>query len=97
MRHPQQVLTKLARPATKLVAAIVLSSAPGWLNTTLPEFVAWGGVLYVEPDLKISFPDGNRDMALKYTSHVIHDDTLFITLKDQSREVYVTLEYRMDK
>lgn len=170
MRHLQQVLTKLARPATKLVAAIFLSSAPGcclaalgqmtdqstaihynsatkvfrldgadvsyfqginelsevrtlyWgkrlaigdafaeakssdaissfdmsLNTTPHEFVAWGGGLYVEPDLKISFPDGDRDVVLKYTSHKIQDDTLIITMKDQSREVYVTLKYRMDK
>jgi alpha-galactosidase len=74
-----------------------ISSFDMSLNTTPHEFVGWGGGLYVEPNLKISFPDGNRDLVLKYTSHEIHGDTLLITLKDQSREVYVTLEYHMDK
>src|SRR5262245_43587758 len=30
-------------------------------NTTPQEFIGWGGGLYVEPDLKVTFPDGNRD------------------------------------
>ncbi len=60
------------------------------------EFPGWGGGLYVEPALKISFPDGNRDLVLHYLSHVIADDALEITLKDVSREVFVTLRYTVD-
>jgi alpha-galactosidase len=65
-------------------------------SVTPQEFVGWGGFLYVEPDLKISFPDGNRDLVLKYASHHFDGDQLLITMKDISREVYVTLAYRMD-
>ncbi len=66
------------------------------ITTTPQEFVGWGGGLYVEPDLKITFPDGNRDLALQYLSHTIQGQLLRIVLKDVSREVYVTLEYTMD-
>jgi len=35
------------------------------VDATPQEFVAWGGGLYVVPDLKITFPDGNRDLVLR--------------------------------
>ena len=38
------------------------------VTTTPQEFIGWGGGLFVEPDLKITFPDGNRDLVLKYVS-----------------------------
>src|SRR6202045_991697 len=66
------------------------------INTTGQEFVAWGGGLYVEPDLKVTFPDGNRDLVLQYVSHTIEGDHLTILLKDISRDVYVRLEYQAD-
>jgi alpha-galactosidase len=66
------------------------------LDTTRQEFVAWGGGLYVEPDLKITFPDGNRDLVLQYVSHTIKGNHLILRLKDVSREVYVELQYEMD-
>lgn len=66
------------------------------IDTTPLEFVAWGGGLYVEPDLKITFPDGNRDLVLRYLSHRIEGDQLFITMKDISRAVYVQLQYKID-
>ena len=66
------------------------------ITTTPQEFVGWGGGLYVEPDLKITFPDGNRDLALKYQSHSIAGDTLTIVMKDVSRDVLVTLHYQPD-
>src|ERR1700733_3352119 len=65
-------------------------------NVTSREFVGWGGMMYAEPDLKITFPDGNRDLVLHYVSHQIDGDTLLVRMKDISREVYVTLRYRMD-
>jgi alpha-galactosidase len=66
------------------------------ITTTPHEFVGWGGGLFVEPDLKITFPDGNRDLALKYVSHRIDGNQLFIVMKDISRQVYVTLQYQAD-
>lgn len=77
-------------------------SRPGWasfeppVDTTPQEFVAWGGGLYVEPDLKLTFPDGNRDLVLRYVSHRIDGNRLFVTMKDISLEVWVTLEYQID-
>lgn len=66
------------------------------VNATPQEFVGWGAGLYAVPDLKVTFPDGNRDLVLRYVSHAIHGDTLTVTLKDISRELYVLVEYKID-
>jgi alpha-galactosidase len=66
------------------------------VSTTPQEFVGWGGGLFVEPDLKITFPNGNRDLVLKYASHSIDGNRLLIVMKDIQLEVYVTLEYELD-
>ena len=66
------------------------------VSTTPQEFVGWGGGLFVEPDLKVTFKDGNRDLVLKYVSHTAEADKLSIVMKDISREVYVTLDYQAD-
>jgi alpha-galactosidase len=66
------------------------------VNATPQEFAGWGGGLIVVPDLKITFPDGNRDLVLHYVSHAIRDNVLTITLKDLSRDVFVDLRYEMD-
>ncbi len=77
-------------------------SRPGWasfdlsINTTPQEFAGWGGGLYFEPDLKITFPNGNRDLVLRYVSHRIEGDELLVTMKDISLAVYVTLDYKID-
>jgi len=73
-----------------------LASFDPSVDTTPQEYVAWGGGLYVEPDLKITFPDGNRDLVLKYVSHRIEGNQLFITLKDISLNVCVVLQYAID-
>ncbi|MBB5330727.1 alpha-galactosidase [Tunturiibacter gelidoferens] len=73
-----------------------VSSFESSTNTTRQEFVGWGGGLYVEPDLKVTFPDGNRDLVLEYVSHRIDGNQLTILLKDISREVYVELQYQID-
>ncbi len=67
------------------------------VNTTPQEYTGWGGALYVEPDLKITFLDGNRDLVLKYVSHVLSTDQVDILMKDISRDVYVTLQYQIDE
>ena len=73
-----------------------LSAFDSSINSTRLDYVAWGGGLYVEPDLKVTFPDGNRDLVLQYVSHTIEGDHLTILLKDISRDVYVRLEYQPD-
>lgn len=66
-------------------------------TTTPEEFAGWGGGLYVEPALKITFQDGNRDLVLHYVSHSINKDGLVIVLKDISRDVFVDLHYTIDE
>jgi alpha-galactosidase len=66
------------------------------VGTTPQEFAGWGAGLYVEPALKITYPDGNRDLVLHYLSHTIDGDTLTIRLKDVDREIFVNLRYKMD-
>jgi alpha-galactosidase len=73
-----------------------LSAFESSINTTQQEFVGWGGGLYVEPDLKVTFPDGNRDLVLEYVSQRIEGNHLTILLKDILREVYVELQYHVD-
>ena len=65
-------------------------------TTTPKEFAGWGGGLYTEPALKVSFPDGNRDLVLHYLSHKIAEDTLTVTVKDVERAVTVELQYSID-
>jgi alpha-galactosidase len=65
-------------------------------TTTPQEFAGWGAGLYVEPALKITYPDGNRDLVLHYVSHKIDGQTLTVRLKDIEREVFVELRYEMD-
>src|SRR6185437_5065612 len=69
---------------------------PFELTDTPQEFAGWGGGLTTEPSLKITFPDGNRDLVLHYLSHQLREGEIEVTLKDIEREVYVTLHYKMD-
>jgi alpha-galactosidase len=52
--------------------------------------------MYIEPALKVTFPDGNRDVVLHYVSHTLATDNLTVLLKDISRDIYVTLIYTVD-
>jgi alpha-galactosidase len=65
-------------------------------TTTPNEYAGWGGGLFVAPALKVSYPDGNRDLVLRYTSHVLKDNQLTITLKDIERNLFVELRYVVD-
>ena len=99
-QEPQTLYWGARLPASDRFAAA--HSLPGLsafdppLDTTPQEFVGWGGALYPEPDLKITFPDGNRDLVLKYVSHRIEGNELFLTMKDIALDLYVTLEYQID-
>jgi alpha-galactosidase len=63
-------------------------------TTTPQEYPGWGGGLYVEPCLKVTLPDGVRDLVLKYAAHRIDGDNLEIDVKDVAYDLGVTLHYR---
>ena len=65
-------------------------------GSTPQEYAAWGAALYTEPALKVSFPDGNRDLVLHYLSHTIDGSHVSVLLKDISRDVRVELRYDID-
>ena len=65
-------------------------------TTTPQEYAGWGAGLFTEPALKITFADGNRDLVLHYVSETQASSGFNVTLKDISREVYVTLHYSID-
>ena len=47
--------------------------------------------------MKVTFPDGNRDLVLHYVSHQSIADGMRVILRDIDRDVFVTLTYRIDK
>ena len=65
-------------------------------STTPQEYAGWGAGLFVEPALKVTFADGNRDLVLHYERHETTSDGFNVVLKDIKREVFVTLHYSMD-
>ena len=65
-------------------------------TTTPQEYAGWGAGLFVEPALKVTFADGNRDLVLHYQSHTQTAQGFDVVLKDIRREIYVTLHYGMD-
>ncbi|HEY0307436.1 MAG TPA: alpha-galactosidase [Acidobacteriaceae bacterium] len=69
---------------------------PFEIDDTPQEYAGWGGGLQAEPALKITFPDGNRDLVLHYLSHTLHGDSMDVVLRDIERDVMVTLHYSMD-
>lgn len=67
-------------------------------NSVTPlEYVAFGGGLVTEPSLKVAFPDGGRDLVLRYAGHEMTAEGIRVRLKDISAEVHVELTYGMDK
>ena len=73
-----------------------VASFDGPVTVTPHEYIGWGGVLYVEPDLKVTFPDGNRDLVLEYVSSEVKANEISVRMKDIERAVFVTLVYKMD-
>jgi alpha-galactosidase len=58
---------KRLRAADPIPEARVIEGSSAFdlrVNATPQEFTGWGGGLVVVPDLKITFPDGNRDLVL---------------------------------
>ncbi|MCL4402351.1 MAG: alpha-galactosidase, partial [Acidobacteria bacterium] len=77
------------RPA-RSANAYAFESREGMTNE---EYPGWGGMRYAEPCLKITLPDGVRDLVLKYVSHQVRGNTLDIRLKDIRYDLFVTLRY----
>lgn len=65
-------------------------------TTTPQEYAGWGAGLYVEPALKVTFADGNRDLVLHYDHHDTTTNGFNVVLKDIKRQVFVTLHYTID-
>src|ERR1700729_3567286 len=66
-------------------------------TTTPQEYASWGAGLFTEPALKVTFADGNRDLVLHFVSGKPAAAGAFeVSLKDVSREIYVTLRYSID-
>ncbi len=65
-------------------------------TTTPQEYAGWGAGLFVEPALKVTFADGNRDLVLHYDSHEATANGIDVVLKDIKRNVFVTLHYSID-
>jgi alpha-galactosidase len=58
------------------------------------EYTGWGGLNFVEPCLKLVFPDGVRDLVLKVHSHQLTaGKELVVTLKDGYYPLFVHLHY----
>ncbi len=65
-------------------------------TNTPQEYAGWGAGLFLEPALKVTFGDGNRDLVLHYNKHEATSDGFNVVLKDIKREVFVTLHYAID-
>ena len=63
---PRRETTRFPRRAHTRMGLLRLSH-----TTTPQEYAGWGAGLFVEPALKITFPDGNRDLVLHYVSHTV--------------------------
>jgi alpha-galactosidase len=87
---------KRLRPGDPFAAPHSREGSSSFSPQAPQEFTGWGGALYVVPDLKVTFPDGNRDLVLHYLSHTIRENTLTLTLKDIERDVIVELLYEVD-
>jgi alpha-galactosidase len=65
-------------------------------SNTPQEYAGWGAGLFVEPALKITFADGNRDLVLHYDSSTDKPNGVDVVLKDIARPIFVTLHYQID-
>jgi alpha-galactosidase len=65
-------------------------------TNTPQEYAGWGAGLFVEPALKVTFADGNRDLVLHYDSHEQTPNGVDVVLKDIRRSIFVTLHYSID-
>ena len=65
------------------------------IATTPLEYPAWGAGLFTEPALKVTSPNGDRTLILKFASAQIDGQELEIVLKDMAQPIEVHLFYRV--
>ena len=65
-------------PSPKAAHEVASFDSPA--TTTLQEFSGWGGGIYVEPALKVTFPDGERDLVLHYVSETTNKDGFVVEI-----------------
>ena len=65
-------------------------------TNTPQEYTGWGAGLFVEPALKITLADGNRDLVLHYEGHKTTANGVDVVLKDIRNNIFVTLHYSID-
>jgi alpha-galactosidase len=65
-------------------------------SITPQEYPGWGGILYTEPALKLAYPDGVRDVVLKFLSGRAEGDSITVEMGDIRRPLHVTLRYTID-
>ena len=82
-------------PAAVMVEGNSSNEVP--IAVTPYEYAGFGGGLTTEPALKVRFPDGVRDLDLRYASHQLRGGQLVVQLKDVKRAVHVALTYEMDE
>ena len=73
-----------------------LSSFDPHETLTNEEYPGWGGARYLDPCLKITRADGDRDLVLHYVSHRERADGVDVEMKDIRDDIFVTLIYTMD-
>ncbi|GJM77741.1 hypothetical protein HMSSN139_02370 [Paenibacillus sp. HMSSN-139] len=73
------------------------SSFDAEIEREVEEFSFWGGVGYVEPSLKVTWPDGVRDFCPQYTGCLVDrqngKETLTLTFRDEVYPFEVRLSY----
>jgi alpha-galactosidase len=65
-------------------------------SNTPQEYAGWGAGLFVEPALKVTLANGNRDLVLHYESHKATTNGFDVVLKDIQNSIFVTLHYSID-
>ncbi|MUG86637.1 alpha-galactosidase [Paenibacillus timonensis] len=73
------------------------SSFDAEIEREAEEYSFWGGVGYVEPSLKVTWPDGVRDFCPQYTGYLVDrqsgKETLTLTFRDEVYPLEVRLSY----
>ena len=73
----------------------------GWASFNGPgeivpeEYPSYAGTKYIDPCLKITFPDGVRDVVLEFASAEVIGNELRVHLRDAHYPVRLTLHYRL--
>lgn len=69
------------------------TSFSGYYYDVAAEFPVQTRIQEFSPCLKVTFPDGTRDLDLRYQRHEIQDNWLVLILKEVNYPLFVTLQY----